>query len=302
MPVNTANLRQLPKHLPLVGDVSKTGLGSSAAMTTSVVACIYAFFARQHTDKEFIHRIAQVAHSVAQGKIGSGFDVFTAVYGTCAYRRFPAEKVETMLKGVEAPQRVAVAQLTACVDMREAWVENVPFHLPRGIKLVLGDVHQGGSSTPGMVAKIMAWQKANASTPDNLWSKLRENNESYIEALRALIKQAEEQPEAHTAAVEALSAVRHLPDAAPQDAAARLVVAAAQCAALSRTYLRELGVAAGVKVEPEELSGLLNDTAALPGVFAVGCPGAGGYDAVFALVLGDANCDAVEAFWRATRG
>ncbi|ESS68172.1 hypothetical protein TCDM_03152 [Trypanosoma cruzi Dm28c] len=87
--VTAANLRLLPPHLPLVGDVSKTGLGSSAAMTTSMVACLYRLLTAQSisdnnenntaaktdksAEKEIVHRVAQVAHSVAQGKIGSGF-------------------------------------------------------------------------------------------------------------------------------------------------------------------------------------------------------------------------------------
>ena len=36
---------------------------------------------------------------------------------------------------------------------------------------------------------------------------------------------------------------------------------------------------------------------ALPGVLVAGIPGAGGYDGVFALVIGDATCDAVDRFW-----
>lgn len=305
-PVNTQSLRALPKQLPLVGDVSKTGLGSSAAMTSSVVAALLAYFARcgsgeSHTsalDTELVHRVAQVAHSVSQGKIGSGFDVYTAIYGTCAYRRFPAAKVEALMREENArPGLVSVKELADCVDMSQEWVQYVPFRLPQGIKLILGDVHQGGSSTPGMVAKIMAWRKTVAEQPDNLWDRLRDTNERYIEKLRALLAAHKADAVKYAAAVEKLQKVSNLPHLQTGDAVEQLFTEASRCALESRTYLRDMGVAAGVKVEPEELSGLLNDTAALPGVFAVGCPGAGGYDAVFALVVGDENCAAVERFW-----
>ncbi|EPY36026.1 phosphomevalonate kinase [Angomonas deanei] len=266
-------------------------------MTTSVVACIFSFYHGITEEQEFIHRIAQVAHSVAQGKIGSGFDVYTAVYGTCAYRRFPAEKVEAMMKEATDLHTVPVADLQACVDLKENWVTHVPFHLPSGIKLVLGDVHQGGSSTPGMVAKIMNWQKENAASKDNLWEQLRVNNEAYISSLQSLIQHSADGPEAYNAAVEKLSHVSRIESYKGADRFEESIVEACQFAANSRRLLREMGVAAGVKVEPEELTELLNDTAELPGVFAVGCPGAGGYDAVFALVLGDKNCEAVEKFW-----
>lgn len=38
-----------------------------------------------------LHRVAQAAHTLAQGKVGSGFDVCSAVLGSCRYVRFPPE-------------------------------------------------------------------------------------------------------------------------------------------------------------------------------------------------------------------
>ncbi|KPA75038.1 putative phosphomevalonate kinase protein [Leptomonas pyrrhocoris] len=296
-PVNVANLRALPRHAPLVGAVSKTGLGSSAAMTTSIVACLCGHFHAAGCDDELVHRVAQIAHSVTQGKIGSGFDVYTAVYGTCAYRRFPASRVSMMMESAERPTSVEVAALRRCVDMLVAWVPHEPFRLPPGVKLVLGDVHQGGSSTPGMVAKVMAWRKSVADAPDNLWEQLQHNNETYIAALRRMIAEAEAEPAEYAAAMQELQTKSQLPHQQSDNAVVLSIIRASQCAARSRTLLHDMGVAAEVKIEPDELSGLLNDTAVLPGVFAVGCPGAGGYDAVFALVLGDACAAEVEKFW-----
>lgn len=76
--------------------VAKTGLGSSAALTTSLVGALLQFDGivklklnpdaavnddRHDRDLEIIHNLGQVAHSLAQGKVGSGFDVSSAVYG-----------------------------------------------------------------------------------------------------------------------------------------------------------------------------------------------------------------------------
>ncbi|CAG9571605.1 putative phosphomevalonate kinase protein [Leishmania major strain Friedlin] len=296
--VNVANLRSLPPHLPLVGAISKTGLGSSAAMTTSIVACLCHHFNADGCSHEYVHRIAQIAHSVTQGKIGSGFDVYTAVYGTCAYRRFPVSRVSMMMMAsAQPPSSVEVETLRRCVDMNEVWVPPESFRLPPGVKLVLGDVHQGGSCTPGMVAKIMAWRKSVADTPDNLWEQLRRNNEAYIAALRRMIDEAAAKPDVYAASMAALQQVPSLPLFRADGESMQCIVEASRFAARSRALLRDMGVAAEVKVEPVELTDLLDDTATLPGVFAVGCPGAGGYDAVFALVLGDECAAAVEAFW-----
>lgn len=83
--------------------MAKTGLGSSAAMTTSVVSALlhhlgvvtlpYPNSVNTPTDNvghdlDLIHRVSQAAHCAAQGKIGSGFDVSAAVYGSQRYVRF----------------------------------------------------------------------------------------------------------------------------------------------------------------------------------------------------------------------
>ena len=68
--------------------VAKTGLGSSAALTTSLIGSLLHFFGavnlnQPDPDKDFriVHNVAQLAHAAAQGKLGSGFDVSAAVYG-----------------------------------------------------------------------------------------------------------------------------------------------------------------------------------------------------------------------------
>ena len=87
-------------------EVVKTGMGSSAALATSLVGALLQWFGvirlghrAGEEDRRILHNLAQVAHAVAQGKIGSGFDVAAAVYGTQAYRRFaPEVQVPTFIK------------------------------------------------------------------------------------------------------------------------------------------------------------------------------------------------------------
>ena len=47
--------------------------------------------------KRIIHNVAQLAHAIAQGKLGSGFDVAAAVYGNQLYRRFNADNFKTVM-------------------------------------------------------------------------------------------------------------------------------------------------------------------------------------------------------------
>ena len=139
LPVSSASLASLPAFLACPTDpvsgaavVSKTGLGSSAALVTSVVAATLAFFGGGSSSSSssgggeegsvasastlssdgkaagnagleagqnepssgvppwrpalaLVHNVAQVAHGCAQGKIGSGFDVCSATYGSIRY-------------------------------------------------------------------------------------------------------------------------------------------------------------------------------------------------------------------------
>jgi phosphomevalonate kinase len=98
------------------------------------------------------HQLSQLCHVVAQGKVGSGFDVCTAVYGSICYERYTPALLGRFLNGAEDQ---AAAPLTAqdILDVldEEQWDHcALPFGLPTGIEMVLGDIAQG-SSTPSMV-------------------------------------------------------------------------------------------------------------------------------------------------------
>ena len=47
---------------------------------------------------QLMHNLAQYVHSLAQGKIGSGFDVSAAVYGSQVYRRFDVKCLGNLLE------------------------------------------------------------------------------------------------------------------------------------------------------------------------------------------------------------
>lgn len=85
-----------------IGDVHKTGLGSSAAMTTALTSALLHYLApeqvRSEIDQQVLHNLAQFVHASAQGKIGSGFDVSSAVYGTHLYSRFAPSCIGSLLE------------------------------------------------------------------------------------------------------------------------------------------------------------------------------------------------------------
>lgn len=92
--------------MSLVENVKKTGLGSSAAMTTSLVFAILLHFGAVSESRDgisgvdLVHNLAQISHCFAQGKIGSGFDISSACYGSHIYNRFSPNMLEKYLGDV----------------------------------------------------------------------------------------------------------------------------------------------------------------------------------------------------------
>eukprot|EP00835_Amoeboradix_gromovi_P002003 NODE_104_length_19952_cov_0.449000.p3 type:complete len:351 gc:universal NODE_104_length_19952_cov_0.449000:11289-12341(+) len=63
----------------------KIGIGSSSAFCTSLIHAILKF--HNISDDATLFKIASLSHFMAQGKIGSGFDICAAVFGSCIYRK-----------------------------------------------------------------------------------------------------------------------------------------------------------------------------------------------------------------------
>jgi phosphomevalonate kinase len=86
--------------------VHKTGLGSSAALITSLVSALLVHFSAISREtfsdvhgegRHLAHNLAQYVHCLAQGKVGSGFDVSSAVFGSQLYTRFDPAVLQDLM-------------------------------------------------------------------------------------------------------------------------------------------------------------------------------------------------------------
>jgi phosphomevalonate kinase len=88
--------------------VHKTGLGSSAALITSLVTALLVHTgaitqsslsetSADGSSRRLAHNLAQHVHCLAQGKVGSGFDVSAAVFGSQLYTRFSPAVLDPLM-------------------------------------------------------------------------------------------------------------------------------------------------------------------------------------------------------------
>jgi phosphomevalonate kinase len=165
----TTDLKTTEQHINL-----KTGLGSSAAMIVSFTTAWYLAVhgkSEVQDDQELrhLHIVCQVVNACIQNKIGSGFDIACALYGSQVFSRF--SEPELLLKVVEALKNGQSAEqelkeFTAHFDFAHR-----PFTLPPNVDLLMVDVNDG-SDTKVLVKQVLNWDKTNRdpNEPDKMFS------------------------------------------------------------------------------------------------------------------------------------
>ena len=338
------NLERLEPFLPCPKDestgeliVNKTGMGSSAALVTSIVGALLQFFgvislpigsndkgeeedmnATNKTNSDIpveekkglrvAHNLSQICHCHAQGKVGSGFDVSSAVYGSHIYTRFSKGLINDFLEGVEMSNKgegdgiqmseILSKQLIGLVNDAEWDCTVCPISLPPGLELLMADVC-GGSESPSMARKILEWKKEKRKTgfmDDYYWKDLKRCNKRIVSLLsddftsQKFLDGLRRDGAAIISTRTAEQWKKPMPstwyefEGSSWNVALKLLdlrLAFLEC----RQNLKGMGDAASVPVEPDEQSALADATCKLPGVVAAGVPGAGGYDALFVIYV-----------------
>ena len=325
-PLSAESLQKLPPMLPPRtdegGDLAKTGLGSSATLVTSLLGALLHMFGaielpsrvrdvgmnaedpstkRGDDALRLLHSLAQLCHCVAQGKVGSGFDVCSATYGSHQYTRFSPSLIAPLLE-LQPGVAPSASMLSRCMDvgvgMNTGWDHLVsPFALPPGVEVLMADV-SCGANTPSMVKKVLAWRKASGAA-SAIWARYAASSAALQVALQGLcalhtrLVRDRIGREATNASWLAMIAEcgntdpETWPNLGTGDLAAlgkALADVRASCYAM-RSIVREVSAAADTPIEPPEQTHLLDATMKVRGVLMAVVPGAGGNDAVIALIL-----------------
>lgn len=356
---NTSSAKKIRfnSHSSPIQDVPKTGLGSSAALTTVVTAALVGYYrtiadkppsssssfssssslgssqkALDPTSREdlnVIHNLSQLAHCTAQGKIGSGFDVGSAVYGSIVYRRFPSTALVPVIdlgNSINAKNQGSantqgttpfckmVKTLVDSPQTDSIWspLKHDPCSMPPGISLLMGDVC-GGSETPKLVSTVLQWRKDKPEEANALWNSLNAANMAFVKTLTQLQTLFEKDAAQYAKLLDKYASFSagnfSIPISSNSDCNQNdegnninirenenddLILQLKKNIFHIRRHLKQMTKLSNVPIEPDSQTELINRcTVELPGVLGGVVPGAGGFDAI-ALVVVSKSVDEIK--------
>jgi ERG8-type phosphomevalonate kinase len=258
--------------------VSKSGLGSSAAVTVATIGAVLHVFHADPSENEALHKLSQLAHSVATGKVGSGFDIAAAAYGDVIYSRYSPELLKSFPQDFSGDDVLAV--------VRKKWDYTIePLSLPKTFDFIVANFKNNAAITTSMVGEVNKFKAAQPEKYREITSAIDNENKIAIGALRAIA----DTPELK-------SILRH--DGVNSELQHNLDIFKSSFNK-GRLLTKKLGELSGAQIEPDAATRLIEKSVE-KGAFVVKLPGAGGYDSIGALLLngyGSSARESVSSFW-----
>lgn len=153
----------------------KYGLGSSAAVTTAVVAAVLRLLFNEEPTKELLFRLAAVAHVRTQGN-GSGADIAASVYGgMIEYTSFQAD----WLLEADADAR----SITDLVTQDWPYSSIAPVHVPKNIHIYVGWTGSP-ASTFRLVDKLLVLKQTNRALFDTFLQRSEEAVQLFLRGMK----------------------------------------------------------------------------------------------------------------------
>ncbi len=162
---------------PAFGDANaKSGLGSSAAVTVAAIGAVFEEYGKPVVKNvDLIHRTSQMAHSLVQGKVGSGIDVAASCFGSCKYTRYSPEVVKNVMAS-------SAEQIIAAIN--GSWdCTSKPIKLPESLHFASANFVGESTTTSDMLKKVNAWKAAEPEEYGKVIKALDAENGAAINAL-----------------------------------------------------------------------------------------------------------------------
>lgn len=274
-------------HSKPITEVPKTGLGSSAGLVTVLTTALYSFYypeidLQKKEQLQLIHNLAQVAHCQAQGKVGSGFDVAAATFGSIVYKRFDPYLINNLQNPMEISKEEAHNQLQKLVVDTQWRIKSDRVALPNGIRLIMGDI-KGGSNTPKLVSKVLQWKEQDSES-SKLYATLDFSNMKYVESLDKINKLSDTNPDEYQKLLNFVQNHNSHQVLEYPEEKLQFFKEIIKSTNKIRSSFRTITSKSGAEIEPEPQTKLLDACAKINGVISGVVPGAGGYDAISLLV------------------
>jgi phosphomevalonate kinase len=242
------------------GKIVKSGLGSSAALTVATVAAVLKAFDIK-ANKHKVHKLAQISHSVATGKVGSGFDIAGACYGSIVYTRYSPDLVKTL------PPDFSNKDLLKLVKKKWDYTAE-KLYLPKDFRITFANFIGESMVTTASIGSVSEFKKNNPEKYNKLISELNQTNSEAIDALRKL-------------------------NGGDKASMTEFKEAFEKGRALSK----ELGNLSNVGIEPDDCTNLIEESKK-NGAFVAKLPGAGGKDSIAAISLSREEEKKLRKFWK----
>ncbi|KAH9924595.1 ribosomal protein S5 domain 2-type protein [Amylocystis lapponica] len=236
LPPTLALLSQLSPFTPTgvrLSDVHKTGLRSSAALITSLISGLLLHLNVKPRDlfvteteggrqsasqgRRFAHNLSQYMHGFAHSKVGSGFDVPVAVFGSQLYTRFDPAVLQPLMSE-EAMRRThppCFRPILPTVSLSNiAWNYCVePFKLPPLTRLMLAVV-DAGSDTPSLMGSTSCYlprqRRTHPGAATALWDALDTLNQALSRTLLQMSELHARDPATCAKTIKYLSALQSM--------------------------------------------------------------------------------------------
>lgn len=241
--------------------IVKSGLGSSAATAVASVASLY-FLIAKAVDKRKIHKLAQLSHSIATKKIGSGFDIAASTFGSIVYKRYPRSVIASF------PQEYTSYDVGKLV--KSAWHYSImPLSMPDVFEPSFASFIGSSAITVSLVSAVNEFKERSPKEYWNIIGHIAKADKKAIAALKKLASGEEALEEFKSAFEE------------------------------GRRYTKLLGIKSNVPIEDDDATKLI-ELSTEHGAFVAKLPGAGGRDSIAGLSKSIGDAKRLRRFWRST--
>lgn len=241
---------------------NKTGMGSSAALVVATTSAILRMFGESLKSNDALHKLSQVSHSLATGKVGSGFDIAASTYGPIIYSRYS----KSVLDGIT--NMVSPVALKRVVKTKWDYsIKRINFH-DSYLELAAASFEGHATITTSLISKVYKFRDTNPEEYNDLIKKINEQSLISADSLSGLIKNDSKQTDRFKESFEE-----------------------------GRLLTKRLGVLSGAQIENDECTKLI-EKSNKNGAFVTRLPGAGGKDSIVSICVNKESKTNLERFWR----